>query len=272
MDWYPGHMKKTRKLLREHLKVVDVIVEMLDARIPLSSKNPDVEKLIGQKPRIIVLNKCDLSDYEGNKRWIAHFRRRNIKAIPITANTRKGIRNLVKVAKTVPRKKSRRNAPLSIMIVGIPNVGKSTLINALIGKKGARTGRKPGVTVGEQWIKLQGQFELLDTPGILWPNVDNPNVLFHLAVTGAIKDESMDIEELSRKLVGTLLDVAPQALVQRYQIEVTGKTALEALEAIARNRGCLAKNAAIDYAKVASVILTEYRKGLLGPITLEHPG
>lgn len=272
MDWYPGHMRKTRKLLREHLKVVDVIFEMLDARIPLSSKNPDVEKLIGQKPRIVVLNKCDLSDPDTNKRWIAYFRQRNLKAVPITANARRGTRNLVKAAKTVPRKKSRKHAPLSIMIVGIPNVGKSTLINALLGRKGARTGRKPGVTVGEQWIKLPGQLEILDTPGILWPDVDDPHVLFHLAVTGAIKDESMDIEELSAKLVETLLEVAPQTLAQRYQIEVQDKTAREVLDAIARKRGCLTKHSAIDDTKVANVILAEYRKGLLGPITLEYPG
>ncbi|SHH27870.1 ribosome biogenesis GTPase A [Caloranaerobacter azorensis DSM 13643] len=278
INWYPGHMKKTRELLKTNLKLVDIVFELLDARIPVSSKNPDIEKIIGNKPRVVILNKCDLADDVINEKWINYYRERNITAILINAAKNVGTERIIEEANKILKEKLQKlkakgikQKPVRAMIVGIPNVGKSTLINSLSGRKSAKTGNRPGVTRGKQWIKLRGNLELLDTPGILWPKFEDQNVGLNLAFTGAIKDEIMDIETLALKLIERLIDVAPDKLKDRYKVELEDKTPLQVMEEIALKRGCILKGRDIDYSRVAHLILDEFRKGTIGKITLEHP-
>lgn len=278
INWFPGHMKKTRELLQKNLKLVDIVFELLDARIPISSKNPEIEKIIGGKPRITILNKYDLSSENGNKKWISYFENKGIKAILVNAAKNVGTEKITEEAYKLMkgkieslRERGIKNKPIRAMIVGVPNVGKSTLINSLAGRKSAKTGNRPGVTKGKQWIKLKGNIELLDTPGILWPKFEDEKVGLHLAFTGAIKDEIMDIETLTFKLVERLKTIAPDLLDKRYEIKSQQMEPIEILDDIAMKRGCIIRGGEIDYTRVAYLILDEFRKGIIGPITLEYP-
>ncbi|MGO1650914.1 ribosome biogenesis GTPase YlqF [Senegalia sp. (in: firmicutes)] len=278
INWFPGHMKKTKELLQTNLKLVDVVYELIDSRIPLSSRNPEIDKIIMNKPRIVIMNKSDLSDPIINKEWIKYFKEKGINTILIDSIKKKGISELTKETELVVKEKKERqlnrgikNRPIRAMIVGVPNVGKSTLINTLSRKKSAKTGDRPGVTKGKQWIKLKENIELLDTPGILWPKFEDQEIAKKLAFTGAIKDEIMDIETLALKLLEKLIVLAPFKLEKRYNIETENKTALEVMDEIALKRGAILKQSEIDYSRVANIILDEFRDGTIGNISLEIP-
>ncbi|KXZ40057.1 ribosome biogenesis GTPase A [Alkalithermobacter thermoalcaliphilus JW-YL-7 = DSM 7308] len=277
INWFPGHMKKTRDLLKENLKLVDVVVELLDSRIPYSSKNPEIDKIIQSKPRVVVLNKADLADANKLKLWVKYYKDLNTKAICVNTLTGEGINELIEECKNVTKekmealiKKGRKERPIRMMIVGIPNVGKSSIINRLTGRKSAQTGDRPGITKGKQWVRLKGNLELLDTPGILWPKFEDERVALNLAFTRAIKDEILDIETLALKLIEKLSDIAPDKLVERYKIEL-GQTPLETMENIGRKRGCIISKNELDYTRIANIVLNEFREGKIGNITLEVP-
>lgn len=278
INWYPGHMKKTRESIQKSLTMVDVVFELIDARIPTSSQNPIIDLIVGEKPRIIILNKSDLASSHGNKLWQEYFLEKGINSVCLDALSGKGIDRLLQISYEATDEKRKAyekrgviNRPTRAMILGIPNVGKSTLINSLSGRKGAKTGNKPGVTKSNQWIKTKGNLELLDTPGILWPKFEDPDVGLNLAFTGAIKDEILDIETLALKLIEKLANYFPNLLNNRYNVEIEGKPYLEIMEEIGRKRGCIVKGGEIDYTKVSNIILDEFRKGIIGNITLEFP-
>ncbi len=271
-------MKKTKELIKDNLKLVDVVIELLDARIPISSKNPDIDNLIGNKPKMVILNKSDLSDPALLKEWIEYYRKLNTIAIPFNSMSNDSIKDILNLLKDsakerleLQEKKGRSNKTIRVMIVGIPNVGKSSLINKLAGKKSAKTGNKPGVTKGKQWIRLRKDLELFDTPGILWPKIDDIEVGLKLAFTGAIKDEILDIDEITFKLIELLIKRYPTNLKSRYKLETIEENTLDVMEEIARKRGCLRTGGEIDYSKVSNIILDEFRKGIIGKITLETP-
>ena len=279
LQWFPGHMAKTRRLMSESLKITDVAAEILDARIPISSRNPEIDKILGNKPRIVVLNKSDMSDPEMNKKWIEHFAKNGIKAIEISCATGKGINKISEYAKEALKDKVERdkqrgiNRNVKIMICGIPNVGKSSFINRVAGKALTKTGDRPGVTRGKQWIRLPGGVELLDMPGILWPKFESERVALNLAFTGAIKDEIMDIEELACCLISVLKEDYPQNLIERYKLDdISELETYEILEMIARKRGFLGKGGVCDTLRAANILMDEFRDTRLGNITLEKPG
>ena len=278
INWYPGHMKKTRDLVRNNLKLVDVVVELLDSRIPFSSRNQDIDNLAGNKPRVVILNKCDLADRAKLDKWIKYYKDRGIKAIPV--DTLKGVglnklvdecRNAVKDKMDALKEKGRKERPIRIMIVGIPNVGKSSIINKLTGRKSTVTGDRPGVTKGKQWVRLKGNLELLDTPGILWPKFEDQDVALNLAFCRAIKDEILDVDTLGLKLIEKLMDIEPEKLKARYKLEELGETPLETMEMIGRKRGFILGRQELDYTRIAQTVLNEYREGKIGQISLEEP-
>ncbi|QUH26263.1 ribosome biogenesis GTPase YlqF [Serpentinicella alkaliphila] len=278
INWYPGHMKKTKDLLKSQLKLVDIVIELLDARIPLSSKNPSIDEIIGNKPKLIVLNKIDLAHDGETRRWENYYKSQGFNAIPVNTMTGAGVREIMNEAQNITqekmdnlKKKGIINRPIRLMIVGIPNVGKSSIINRLAGKKSAKTGDRPGVTKGKQWIRLRGNMELLDTPGILWPKFEDEEVALNLAFTGAIKDEIMDTETLAYRLVQRLYNKYETNFVERYNIDRNIEDPLEVMNAIAINRGCILSKKEIDYDRVSNLILDEFRAGKLGKITLESP-
>lgn len=278
INWYPGHMKKTKELVRNNLKLVDVVVELLDARIPFSSKNPDIDKLAGNKPRVVILNKSDLADRDKLNRWINYYKQRGVKAIPVDTMKGSGLNKLVEECKNVTKEKmqslkdkGRKERPIRIMIVGVPNVGKSSIINKLTGRKSTVTGDKPGVTKGKQWVRLKGNLELLDTPGILWPKFEDQEVALNLAFSRAIKDEILDIETLALKLIEKLMDIEPEKLKARYKLEELGDTPLETMDMIGRKRGFITGRKELDYTRIAFTVLNEFREGKIGKITLEVP-
>ncbi len=278
INWYPGHMKKTRESIEKSLSMVDLVLELIDARIPYSSQNPVIDAIVKNKPRIIILNKADLADGRSNELWQDYFASKNIRAILVNSLTGKGIDELIKAAEEATADKMKaleargvKNRPIRAMILGIPNVGKSTLINNLAGRKGAKTGNKPGITKSNQWIKTRGKLELLDTPGILWPKFEEEQVGLNLAFTGAIKDEILDIETLALRFIEYIVKDYSYLLTKRYKIETEGLSPLEIMEEIARKRGCIIRGGEIDYTKVANLILDEFRKGVIGNITLELP-
>lgn len=278
INWYPGHMKKTRESIEKNLSMVDIVLELIDARIPYSSQNPIIDSIVKNKPRIIILNKSDLADSKANKLWRDYYKKKDIDTVFLDSLSGKGVNELLKMAENVTEEKRKAyenrgviSRPTRAMIIGIPNVGKSTLINTLSGRKGAKTGNKPGITKSNQWIKTKGKLELLDTPGILWPKFEEEIVALNLAFTGAIKDEILDIETLALKLIGRLMEYYPKLLKDRYNVEVDDSTSLAVMEEIGVRRGCIIRGGEIDYTKVSTIILDEFRKGVIGNITLEIP-
>ena len=277
IQWYPGHMTKTRRQIEADLKLVDAVCEIVDARIPMSSRNPDIDSICGNKPRIIVLNRMDLADPEATKRWAAYFRGKGMAVVVTDCKSRKGISDFQPAVQSVLKDKIERNLakgmnkPLKIMIVGIPNVGKSTLINQISGRKGAKAENRPGVTRGKQWVTVNPGLLLLDTPGILWPKFDDPQVGMMLAYTGAVKENVLDTEELSSFLMELLWKRYPETVKQRYKVDMPADTpGYMLLEEAGRKRGFLLSRGEIDTERIAKVVLDEYRSGKLGRITFEE--
>lgn len=278
INWYPGHMKKTKELIQDNLKLIDVVVELLDARIPVSSKNPQLDSMIGGKERIVVFNKFDLADPEILESWVKYYKNHGIRAITINCLTGEGVNRLVHEIKVSAqplieklKAKGMKERNIRVMIVGIPNVGKSSLINKLAGKKTAQIGNKPGVTKGKQWIRIRKGLELFDTPGILWPKIEDQTVGQNLAYVGSIRDEIMDLEELALSLVAFMMKNYPEMLKTRYQVDWNDEMPIEVMNRIAENRGCLLKGNQYDYHKVSRMVLDEFRRGKIGKISLEWP-
>lgn len=278
LQWYPGHMAKTRRLIEKNLKMIDVVVEILDARIPFSGRNPNFDDIIKSKPRLLVLNKSDLADEKRTKEWIKWYNNNGITVIPISCATGKGINSIADharklISKKIEREKEKgRNLTIKIMMVGIPNVGKSSLINRLVGKASTKTGDRPGVTRGEQWIRIRGDIELLDTPGILPPKFEDQNLAKNLAYTGAIKDEIINIELLAYSLCDYLRDNYPDELCARYKLDtVSDFQGYEILEKIGKKRGCVISGGEIDMERAANLVIDEFRACKIGNITLETP-
>ena len=279
IQWYPGHMTKTRRQMAESLKLVDAVCELLDARIPLSSRNPDIDEMFSSKPRMVILNKADQADQNITRRWKEYFKSKGMAVIETDCKTRRGIndfapalRELLKDQIAKWNEKGQVGRPVRVMIVGIPNVGKSTLINQLAGRKTAKTEDRPGVTRGKQWVKVDEKLELLDTPGILWPKFDDPKVGLRLAFTGAVKDAIMDTETLAFELMKLLATEYPDRVRERYKIEPDPNSeGWEILEAAGRKRGFLISGGEIDLDRMAKVLLDEYRAGKLGRLSLETP-
>lgn len=278
IQWYPGHMTKTKRLIKENLRLVDIIIEILDARVPISSRNPDVDEIIGNKPRLLVFNKADLSDPAVNKQWGDFLKTHHMNGIFINSITGEGIEKVINEIEKMMKDKlgklaqrGRKHKPIRCMIIGIPNVGKSTFINRIAGKASAKTGNKPGVTKGKQWIRLNEKIELLDTPGILWPKFEDQNVGLKLAWIGSIKDEILDQEQLAFYLLTFLIENYPNLLIDRYKIEFPQKETLEVFNQIASKRGFIVKGGELDYQRTAEMILDEFRKGKIGRISLERP-
>ena len=278
INWYPGHMKKTIELIQSNLKLVDVVIELLDARIPNSSRNPKIDLIVTDKPRVITLNKSDLANTAVTSSWINYFKNQGINGVPINSITGFGLENLLAEAEEAARPKlealvdkGMRKRPVRAMIVGIPNVGKSSLINRLTGKKSAKTGDRPGVTKGKQWVRLKGNIELLDTPGVLWPKFEDEEVGLKLAFTGSIKDEVLDIETVALKLIDYLCKEFSPLVIERYKLDGIHEEALDNMDAIAKKRGCILGKGRIDYSRVANLVLDEFRSGKIGKISLESP-
>ena len=278
IQWYPGHMTKTRRLIEKNLKLIDVVVEILDARVPMSGRNPNFDDIIKGKPRLLVMNKSDLADTERTKEWIKWFTDNGISVIPISCATGKGLNNVINSARAlikdkIDREKEKgRNITVKIMMVGIPNVGKSSLINKLVGKASAKTGDRPGVTRGEQWIRIRSDVELLDTPGILPPKFDNQELAKRLAYTGAIKDEIMNIELLAYSLLDYLRDNYHDILCTRYKLsDIDDLEGYQILEMIGKKRGCVISGGEIDMERAANLVIDELRSAKIGNITLEMP-
>ena len=278
IQWYPGHMTKTRRQIEADLKQVDAVCEIVDARIPVSSRNPDIDAICGNKPRIIILNRMDLADPDATKRWMTYFRGKGMAAVATDCKSRKGISDFQPAVRSVLKEKIQRNQergmnkPLRVMIVGIPNVGKSTLINQISGRKGAKAENRPGVTRGKQWVTVDNSLLLLDTPGILWPKFEDPEVGMMLAYTGAVKEGVIDLEELACRLMELLWKHYPETVRQRYKVDMPEDTPGYALlEEAGRKRGFLLARGEINTERMAKVLIDEYRSGKLGRLTLEEP-
>ena len=272
INWYPGHMKKTRELISENLKLVDMVIEVIDARIPVSSRNPIIDEIVGKKPRIVLLNKSDLSDAAQNRAWSEHFEAQGYYGMAMNCMSGGGVKELFRLLEKLKADKNKeqvRNKPFRLMIVGVPNVGKSSLINRMTGKKSTKTGDRPGVTKGKQWLTLSNGMQLLDTPGILWPKFEDPKAGLDLAFCGAIKDEILDTATLALELVKVLQAEYPEQLMARYKIDEICEEALDTMEAIAVKRGWILSGKRIDYERCGRTILDEFRAGLIGRITLE---
>ena len=275
LQWYPGHMTKARRMMQEDIKLIDLIIELVDARAPLSSRNPDIDQLGQNKARLILLNKADLADERKNLSWSAYFQEKGFYTVKADARSRAGlkvihgmIREACKEKLERDRRRGIKNRPIRAMVVGIPNVGKSTFINTFAGKACTRTGDRPGVTKGKQWIRLDKNVELLDTPGILWPKFDDPQVGERLAMIGSVKDEVLDLDELSLRLIAYLMEAYPKILQERYCVEEDRQPEY-IKSAIAQERNCLKKGGELDYGKAARLLLEDFRGGKLGRITLE---
>lgn len=279
IQWFPGHMAKTRRLMTDSLRLVDVVIEVTDARIPYSSRNPEMDKLVGRKPRIVLLNKCDAANETETSRWIDHYKRQGIPSIATDCRSGKNINRVIPLVKEVLKDEiAKWNAkgmvgrPIRIMIVGIPNVGKSSLINRLAGSKRAKVEDRPGVTRGKQWVTLANDVELLDMPGVLWPKFEDQDVGLSLAFTGAVKDDIMDMESLACFFIKKLRTVSCDAFKERYNVDVKEEdTDYEVLEAIGRRRGFLVSGGEINTERAAIILIDEFRSGKLGRISLELP-
>ena len=278
-QWYPAHMTKTRRQIQADLKQVDLVAEIIDARIPISSRNPDIDELVGEKPRPIVLNRADQADPAMNKAWSDWFRQKGWSVLETNARDGKGVNQFSAAIKTALKEKLEQwkakglvGRPVRAMVVGVPNVGKSTFINQVAKKKSAKAGNKPGVTRGKQWVSVDAGLELLDTPGILWPKFEDETTGIHLAFTGAVKDEIMDLETLACHLIEILAKRYPQALLERFKVEVDPEQpGWELLEQCGRKRGFLISGGEVDTERMARILLDEYRSGKLGRITFESP-
>lgn len=279
VQWFPGHMAKTRRIIKESLKLVDGVVELVDARIPYSSSNPDLDLIIKNKPRIVLLNKCDIADQDATKIWIDYYKTKNLYALPVDCRTGKGLSSFIPtvqkaLSNVIERnnEKGMRGKSLRLMVVGIPNTGKSSFINRMAGSSRAKVADKAGVTRKQQWFAVGKGIELLDTPGVLWPKFDDPQVGDKLAFTGAVKDEVTDIETLSCRLLDVLAKTRPKAILERYKLDsIDGLQGWEILELIGKKRGFLIKGGEIDYERTAIMLCDEFRGGRLGKITLELP-
>lgn len=300
IQWYPGHMTKAKRAMEESIKLIDLIIELVDARAPLSSRNPDIDELGKGKARLVLLNKSDLANEQANERWIAYFSEQGMQTVKLNCRSGAGLKQINGAVQEACREKLERdrrrgikNRPIRAMVVGIPNVGKSTFINAFAGKACAKTGNKPGVTKGNQWIRLNKTLELLDTPGILWPKFEDQEAGKKLAYIGSINDDILNKEELALELIAFLLSVCPQVFAERYAVSVQEndgavkpqteasvqenngavkpEAAVSVLEQIARARGCLVKGGGYDLGKAANLLFDDFRSGRLGRITLELP-
>lgn len=276
-QWYPGHMTKAKRQMQEDIKLIDLVIELVDARIPMSSRNPDIDDLGKNKARLILLNKSDLADAKASEAWMDFFKEKGYFAVKVDSRNKgcmKAISSVIAEAckeKTErDRKRGIKNRPVRAMVVGIPNVGKSTFINTYAGRACAKTGNKPGVTKGKQWIRLNKSVELLDTPGILWPKFEDQSVGLRLALIGAIKDEILNIDELALELVSILREHYPGVLHNRYEVE-EDETPADIIRQIAVKRNCIQKGNELDYTKAANLLMDEFRSGKLGKITLEFP-
>ncbi|MEJ8752435.1 ribosome biogenesis GTPase YlqF [Lagierella sp. ICN-221743] len=278
INWYPGHMKKTMDNIKSSLKLVDVVLEIVDARIPIASRNPLLDEVLGDKPRVVLLNKMDLANEAMNKKWLEYFKAKGYEAILIDSVKGTNLNKIESTSRALLTEKFKKLEEKNLnlkrvraMIVGIPNVGKSTLINRIANRRSAKVGNRPGVTRQNQWIKTGKDFELLDTPGVLWPKFESEEIGLDLAFTGAIKDEIMDTETLAFKLIEKLNHIDKGIIETRYKIETEGLSTLEIMEAIGQKRGCLIRGGDFDYEKISNIVLDEFRKGVLGRITLEGP-
>lgn len=288
INWYPGHMAKTKKQIIEDLKLIDVVIELLDARIPIASQNPDLKEIVGNKKKIIVLNKCDLSDEKENKKWVTYFEKEGVKAVLTDANSGYGIQEVTRQIENIMKEdlqkealKGRIGRQIRVMILGIPNVGKSSFINRVSKKTSAGVGNKPGVTRQKQWIRLQNNIELLDTPGVLWPKFDNEEIALNLSYIGTIKDEILDKTEIAFFLLKFLLQNYKTNLLERYklqEIEIQNimenvqnpnEQIMEVLYLIGRKRGAIISGGNVDEEKVSNILLDDFRTGKLGRISLE---
>ena len=276
-QWYPGHMSKAKRAMQEDLKLINVIIELVDARVPLSSKNPDIDPMANGKSRIILLNKCDLADSSVTARWKKYYEEKGFFVALVNSKNGKGVKQVNEVIQSACKEKIERgrrrgilNRPIRAMIVGIPNVGKSTFINSFAGKSCTKTGNKPGVTKGKQWIRLNKNVELLDTPGILWPKFEDQTVGLRLAFIGSIKDELSNQYELCMLLMQYLGEHYPKAIPDTYQIE-PAENEVELLERVAKRRGCLKAGGEHDLDKAANYVIDDFRNGRLGCISLEQP-
>lgn len=282
-QWYPGHMTKAKRMMEENIKLVDLIIELVDARIPMSSRNPDIDTLGKNKARIVLLNKADLAEERSNDAWMRYFTDKGFHALKINSKTGSGIKAIKSVVQEACREKIERdrkrgilNRPIRAMVVGIPNVGKSTFINSFAGKACAKTGNKPGVTKGKQWIKLNKNLELLDTPGILWPKFEDQQIGLKLAMIGSMNDQILNVEEMAVHLITFLQERYPGVLLEKYHYTLAGDEelleALRILQAVAVSRNCLAKGGEPDLAKMSAFLIDDFRAGKLGRISLEVPG
>ncbi len=276
-QWYPGHMTKAKRQMQEDMKLIDLVIELVDARIPVSSRNPELDELGRQKARLILMNKADLASEKLTQSWTSYFREKGYFVVKLDSRNKAGMKNVSDVVMEAckekmerDRKRGIKNRPVRAMVVGIPNVGKSTFINTFSGKACAKTGNKPGVTKGKQWIRLNKNVELLDTPGILWPKFEDQKVGLNLALIGSIKDEILNIDELSLALTKVLKENYPGILSDRYQVQEDQEPS-DILMEIARSRNCVKKGGELDYSKAAALVMEEFRSGKLGKITLEFP-
>ena len=280
VQWFPGHMAKTRRLIKENLKLVDGIIEVIDARIPYSSSNPELSDLIADKPRIVLLNKCDLADGNTTALWVEAYKKQGITALPVDCRSGKGLNRFPSAVKEVLKDRIKRNEekgmkgnPLKLMVVGIPNTGKSSFINRMAGKQKAKVADKAGVTRTNQWFHIGNGIELLDTPGVLWPKFEDPKVGDRLAFIGSVKDEILDAEILAVRFLGVMKTSYPERLAERYKIEnFTELEDWELLELIGRKRGNIIRGGEVDTERTSVMLLDEYRGGKLGLISLERPG
>ena len=288
INWFPGHMAKTRKQIIEDLKLVDVVIEILDARIPISSQNPDIKKITQNKRKVVVLNKCDLSDENDNKKWMEYFIKQGFKVVLVDSNAGKGVNEVIKQTQSVMEdelkrlaEKGRIGKKIRVMIVGIPNVGKSSFINRIAKKNSAKVGNKPGVTKQKQWIRINEQIELMDTPGVLWPKFESQEVALNLSFTGTIKDDILEITEIAYCLTKFLLENYRNNLLERYSLDenmvknileqekTENENIYEIMQLIGRRRGAIIAGGNIDDEKTSKIILDDFRSGKLGRITLE---
>ena len=276
-QWYPGHMTKAKRQMLEDIKLIDLVIELVDARIPLSSRNPDIDELGKNKYRLILMNKSDLADKKATDKWSDYFKKKGFFVVSLDARTKNSMKSITDIVMEAckekierDRKRGIKNRPVRAMVVGIPNVGKSTFINSYAGKACAKTGNKPGVTKGKQWIRLNKNIELLDTPGILWPKFEDQMVGLRLALIGSIKDEILNIDELAVELIKILKESYPGTLKERYEVNEESEIT-DIIFEIAKNRKCVTKGNELDYSKAAALLIEEFRSGKLGRITIELP-